>query len=544
MEQSDGYKLIRNIGGGIAGPLWSAEGPAGRAAMRRFSSSAPQGGEEWIADRTHFIQAGKQAIKFKHPRVLEVLEVIDDESDAWIASEFTELETLDGALKRGRLPADRVTAMVRILAMTLDQAHRSNLVHGDLKPSCIFVDAAGQVRIADFAISPRARRGARGEMDPAWIHPYLTPEHLISPGAISQRTDVYALAGIAWQLYTGRPPFSATDTKGAILRGQLDIASVVNRALLKGFEDPLRKAMSRDPNQRFGSCAELASALESAGATAEPLVDQTKSKKLIYAGLGSLALALIVVAFLLTHHPAASAGKVQPPVAVAASGIVTAQALPVAPTGGKSAKGSPFKATTARRGPIVDGPGPFAGGPTPGGPTPGRPTNGGLTNGGLTTSGSSTNGLTPGGPPPPYNPPPKPPPPGSSSTTYVDPSLASAVGVLSAGARPGYSIQLYSRDIKRENQINDGMSFGFNNAKLGELAVEDLKAVILLNGQPAKGILTVQWLMDGTTIRARQVKPNSVDALDYEPQVGHYQIILRQGTSTVAQHSFSISPGK
>ena len=190
VEQSD-YKLIRNLGSGLAGEVWLAEGPSGRVAMRRFRSTAIQGSEDWIADRSHFLQAGRQSLTLRNPRIVSVLDVIDEGADGWVAAEFVPDETLDALLLREKLPVEQTTYLLRLIALTLDFAHRSGVPHGDLKPSNIFVDEKRTVRLTDFAISPRARRNPRGAMDPAWVHPYLSPEHFIAPVSIGARSDQY-----------------------------------------------------------------------------------------------------------------------------------------------------------------------------------------------------------------------------------------------------------------------------------------------------------------------------------------------------------------
>src|SRR6185503_7878916 len=95
-------------------------------------------------------------------------------------------------------------------------------------------------------------------------------------------------------------------------------------------------------------------------------------------------------------------------------------------------------------------------------------------------AGPDTSPVKPPQPPPPAKNPSVPP----AAATYGNSAVEKIAASLSAGAAPGYSIQLYSRDINRAKQIGDGTSFGFNDPKLGELAAQDLKAVIVLNGPP------------------------------------------------------------
>src|ERR1700733_2813487 len=152
LEQSD-YKLIRNLGSGLAGEVWLADGPSGRVAMRRFGSTAVQGSEDWLADRSRFLQAGRQSLTLRNPRIVSVLDVIDERANEWIAAEFVQDETLDALLQREKLPVEQISYMLRSIALALDYAHASGVPHGDLKPSNIFVGEKRNVRVTDFAIS-------------------------------------------------------------------------------------------------------------------------------------------------------------------------------------------------------------------------------------------------------------------------------------------------------------------------------------------------------------------------------------------------------
>ena len=122
MEQSD-YKLIRQVGAGISGAVWMADGPAGQVAMRQFASPAQPGSEEWLADRAHFLQAARQGLTFRSPRVVPVLDVIDDSDDAWVASEFVEDDTVESLLSHERLSVAQANRILRGAALALDQAH-------------------------------------------------------------------------------------------------------------------------------------------------------------------------------------------------------------------------------------------------------------------------------------------------------------------------------------------------------------------------------------------------------------------------------------
>ena len=532
VEQSDGYKLIRQVGTGLAGSVWMADGPAGRVAMRRFVSPAPQNGEEWLADRAHFLQAGRQCLAFRHPKVVPVLDVVDDSDDAWIASEFVEDETLESILKHERLSSAQTRPILRSIALVLDQAHRSGIVHGDLKPSNIYMGGKKSVRLADFAISPRARRSPRAELNASWIHPYLTPEHLNAPGTIGPRSDVYALAAIAYYMFTGRPPFSSGgDVRAAILRGQVDSPTAI-QSLPGGLEAPLLRAMSRDPGQRFADCSEFVGAVE-AGMAGVAGGEKGNSARLIYAGIGSLAIAMIVAAALLLHGPRKT--EIANVARLAASGASTLAVPSPAPTGDLNAAKKP----RASGGPAAKpaGPAPAIAAnekkPAPFGP-------------------AAAPERTPSYPTP--NPPVRNP---VSQPVSQPMTVARGPEPLARSSAPqetfipppdapkGYSLAVYSRrPDDPKHLIGRGISFPYLDKDLGEMGLGDLKARVILNGPPPGKVhrLAIVWKVDGQIMDGHTVSPNTVTEFGSEPIRGTYQVILILDNNPVADYTFRISP--
>jgi serine/threonine protein kinase len=543
LEQADGYRLIRQIGNGLSGPVWTADGPTVRVALRQFVSHAVQGSEDWVGDRAHFLQSGRAGLNLKTPKVVQVLEAIDDGADAWIAMEFIQDETLDSLLSKDRVPVERATYMLRVAAVTLDHAHRSGVVHGDLKPSNIFVGSDSSVKISDFAISPRAKRNRRGTMSSDWVHPYLSPEHLLSPATIGPKSDQYALAAIAYFMYTGQAPFArgADDPGPAILRGDLPLASSVNRSLPRGMDLPLLKALSRDPGQRYESCMQL---IEALAAGLLPVASSPTSEKrrsapaIMYAGIGSLVLALIVAGVLLRgrsqsgiqvkNAAAVVTRSTDAPAAVSQVGEAANTARQTGQRGSSGkADSAPARNTQSAREPAAiqyTKPHPLA--------FPGSGT-------------SQTEAIQRPQREPRYDPP-APVEPNARPAAVSIPvaplrSAAPDTSLVMAnleGAPKGFSLAVYSRS----KPVGNGISFGFRDPVLGELGAGDLTARVLLNGPAGKGRLSLEWSIEGTPMNARFVNANSVVAYQNEPTPGTYKVTLRQDAKTVAEHTFRIIP--
>src|SRR2546430_15632548 len=127
--------------------------------------------------------------------------------------EFVRGEDLAALLKRtGRLTSERVLEIAHQLCAGLAAAHAKGVLHRDLKPANILIDQDGRVRITDFGIAvttsdaaPHVMIGTLG---------YMAPEQLAADGHVSERTDVYALGVVLYELVTGQPHY-ASRSEGA-----------------------------------------------------------------------------------------------------------------------------------------------------------------------------------------------------------------------------------------------------------------------------------------------------------------------------------------
>jgi serine/threonine protein kinase len=255
----EGYQLVQRIGMGTGGAVYQAKTDTGEVAIRQFESKSEPASQAWLDERQSFLQAGRQSLGLTHPRIVPVLEVIDQTGEAFIVMEYVAAPTLATALLSTRrfTPAETDTILSQV-ATALDFAHGRGVVHGDLKPSDIFLTEKG-AKVSDFGISPRARRFDRRPVAASLVHGYLSPEHLRGSASLGPRSDQYSLAVIAYQMYTGQSPYGESVLKlpSAILSTPITPPSEVDRQLPSSIDAPLLRALNRDPEQRFGSCVEF-----------------------------------------------------------------------------------------------------------------------------------------------------------------------------------------------------------------------------------------------------------------------------------------------
>jgi serine/threonine-protein kinase len=538
------------LGHGISGGVFLAEMATGRVAIRQFQSSAEPSGADWLAQRDHFLQGARQASSLVHPRIVTVLDVIDEDPEAYVATEYVSGETLANALTRDSFTPERANYLLRNVAVALDYAHQNGVTHGDVKPSDIFVSPQGGAKIGDFAISPRAWRGRPPEFSQGWIHSYLAPEVITSPQTIGPWSDRYSLAAVAYHLHTGAPLFAGMqpDEGPAIARGVIPAPSNTKRHISASTDAVLLRALSRDPQQRYRSCLEFVDALdaslapqEPAAAVAIPIHTRAVNNKLLF-GLGALGLvaAGAVAAALWSSHtkplPAeikSAQGKTaEPPRMEQHQAVQPAANVPLA----RQAPPGEVLLATRRQEPMVVNtlPANPSGKPSPIPAQPRAPL--------AKAEFSSQSPRTPAYSPPISRPAiPAPPVNDSPPATFQT--------ALGQGGKPGDPRGMDLRIFSRGNEIGAGGSFSMKDPRLGELADGDLRAAISASGPVPKGRLSVEWWLDKVRMNLKMVAPQQLGArggavVDYgnEPTPGEYRVILRNETTVLKDFTFRITP--
>lgn len=219
-----------------------------------------------------------------------IVETFDADVDAETGSPFLVMELLRGEdlanvlAARGKLPAEEVVLYLSQAARALDKTHAAGIVHRDLKPENLFVtyrdDGSPRVKVLDFGIAKVAAQSGHQTTRSIGTPPYMSPEQISGEG-VDPRSDLYALAHIAFALLVGQPYWleEAKATEAVyplllkIVQGAKEPACVrahrLGVALPPAFEAWFAKATASSPEQRFSSAREVISTLATAlGVTA------------------------------------------------------------------------------------------------------------------------------------------------------------------------------------------------------------------------------------------------------------------------------------
>ncbi len=215
---------------------------------------------------TRFQREARSVARLKDPGLVAVYDQGLDARHPYLVMELIEGGTLRELLaERGPMPPHAVAATLRPVLGGLAAAHRAGLVHRDVKPENILISDEGEVKIADFGLV-RAVTAAKITSTSVILGTaaYLSPEQ-VRDGDASPRSDVYAVGILAYELLTGRTPFTG-DSALSVAYQRLDTdvprPSTVIAGVPKQFDELVARATARDPAGRYGDAEEMRAELD------------------------------------------------------------------------------------------------------------------------------------------------------------------------------------------------------------------------------------------------------------------------------------------
>ena len=223
--------------------------------MRRV----PDDGESRLFDR--FLQEYEIIARIRHPNVVRIFDLGIADDHAYIAMEYLEAGSLAARLGKP-LPPRRAVDYTRQIASALSAIHAAGILHRDLKPGNVMFRADGSLALIDFGLAKQlALDSAITDTGRIFGTPYYMSPEQGHAGAIDERSDLYSLGCMLFEMLTGRRPFVASTPMGVIYLHAQAPRPTLPEALAP-LADVLACLLAVDPAQRFASAAALAEALE------------------------------------------------------------------------------------------------------------------------------------------------------------------------------------------------------------------------------------------------------------------------------------------
>jgi beta-lactam-binding protein with PASTA domain len=272
-----GYRVESRIGaGGMAMVLRARDEALGRTVALKILAPGRAGDAEF---RERFVRESRAVAAVDHPHIIPVYAAGEADDVLYLAMRFVPGGDLHSVIKReGPLAGDRAVDLLTPIASALDAAHAAGLVHRDVKPANILVDAGpGRPEhpyLSDFGLAKgsAASAGLTGTGQFLGTPDYAAPEQISGKPARPQ-TDQYALACVAFTALTGSLPFARDESMAVLWAHVYDPPPSVTsyrRDLPGAVDGVLARALAKAPGERYASCAEFAGALRAALDAASP----------------------------------------------------------------------------------------------------------------------------------------------------------------------------------------------------------------------------------------------------------------------------------
>jgi eukaryotic-like serine/threonine-protein kinase len=257
------YRIQRKLGaGGMADVYLAEDQELGRRVAIKILNGRHANDDQFIE---RFRREAKNAAALNHPNIVSIYDRGEAEDTYYIAMEFLDGRTLkELVVGRGAAPINVAIEYARQILSALRFAHRHGIVHRDIKPHNVLVDAEGRVKVTDFGI---ARAGTSQMTETGSIvgtAQYLSPEQARG-GEVDPRSDLYSLGVVLYELLTGKTPFDG-ETPVEIAMKHLSNAPKPPSKLRPDVPPELDKvvlrALAKDPNDRYQSADEMEADLE------------------------------------------------------------------------------------------------------------------------------------------------------------------------------------------------------------------------------------------------------------------------------------------
>src|SRR5215468_7526901 len=271
------YRVVNKLGEGGMGTVYLGEHTLlGRPAAIKVLQPALSTNDEVV---TRFFNEARAVTRIADPGIVQVFDFgLQPEVGAFIVMELLEGESMDGRLRRtGAVGVIETLRLMRLICGSLGAAHAKGIVHRDLKPENIFivkdpgVPGGERPKILDFGIAklagdePGVIKTRTGALMGTPM--FMSPEQCSGSSVVDHRSDIYSLGCVMFTMLTGRPPFhgpGAGDLIAAHLREPPPLAASRVPGLSGAIDGILQRCLTKSPDGRFQSMAELAQELAAA----------------------------------------------------------------------------------------------------------------------------------------------------------------------------------------------------------------------------------------------------------------------------------------
>jgi TolB-like protein/Flp pilus assembly protein TadD/predicted Ser/Thr protein kinase len=260
------YELLEEIGRGGQGVVFRAR----QKSLNRIVALKVIGLGQW-ATKTHlkrFRLEAEAAASLDHPCIVPIYEVGERDGHCYFSMKFVEGGQLDEVVKHTPISVRRAVGLIAKVALTVHYAHEHGILHRDIKPGNILLDAKGEPLLTDFGLARlvETESTVTRTVEVLGTPSYMAPEQAAGDNIkLTSATDVYGLGAVLYQLLTGHPPFAGGTTYETIkllLETEPRSPRLWNPKVDRDLSTICLKCLEKDPQRRYSSALALAEDLE------------------------------------------------------------------------------------------------------------------------------------------------------------------------------------------------------------------------------------------------------------------------------------------
>src|SRR6266566_1100654 len=270
------YELLEEIGRGGQGVVYRAR----QKSLNRIVALKVIGLGHWATEAhvKRFRLEAEAAASLEHPGIVPIHEVGERDGSCYFSMQFIEGGQLDEVVRsatadsscgeRAPMPIRQAVELIVKVARTVHYAHEHGILHRDIKPGNILLDANGEPHLTDFGLARllESESTITRTLEVMGTPSYMAPEQASGETAkLSSGTDVYGLGAVLYQLLTGHPPFAGGTTYKTIrllLNTEPRQPRLWNRKIDRDLSTICLKCLEKDPKRRYSSALALAEDLE------------------------------------------------------------------------------------------------------------------------------------------------------------------------------------------------------------------------------------------------------------------------------------------
>ncbi len=279
------YEIVARLGTGAFGSVYQAQDtflsrPVAVKSIRLDTTLDP---EHRKALNKRFIREAQVAAQLHHPNIVTIHDILFTPETGFIVMEFIEGRTLQSLLKAERLPLATAIQIAAQVASALQYAHEHKIIHRDVKPANIMITPSFEARITDFGIA-KSDGASQLTMSGSLVGTpdYMSPEQAKGED-VDSRSDIFSLGCVLFECAAGEKPFKGGSLTGVLL-------SIVNNDPFgskawksqnppSALEAILKRALAKEPEKRYSTAGELATALRAVDCEPVPAMPAKPAKE-------------------------------------------------------------------------------------------------------------------------------------------------------------------------------------------------------------------------------------------------------------------------